>query len=446
MSGKGPVAFIGLGAMGFGMATQLVSQGYQVTGFDVYEPTLERFQKSGGVAARTPAEAASGKPCCVCMVATAQQAQAVLLDDREAAAPALPQGAVLLLCSTVPYEYVNSLQRQLAERGRDDIMLVDCPVSGGAGRAASGELSIMASGSDEAIRKGMLWLQALSDPNKLYIIKGGVGAGSNMKMCHQVLATSHILSAAEALGLADCMGLDLARTRDAILSSEGATWMLENRAPRMLHPQFQPLASAISIITKDTGIITSEARRLRFPVPIASTAEQAYFIAIGRGWSADDDSSLIRLYTEGKGRSGQTKEMSDDEKRALIVSLCVGINFCTAAEALTLAHRVGLDLDQVFELCVNAAGGSAIFSQFGQQMITALKQGLPPAQVAGSDGPTSLRAVRDSLEAAVVEAQTLKTPLFLGTQALHLIDLSLKLAGPQAQNLFATDVMAVYRL
>ena len=149
---KPEVAFIGLGAMGFGMATHLVKQGYTVTGFDVWPPTLERFQAAGGKTALTPAEAVRGRDYIVCMVATAAQAQSVLFEGENPAFDALSEGASLLLCSTVPCAYVQSLEAQLVEKGRGDVLLVDCPVSGGASRAADGTLSIMAGGSDDALQ------------------------------------------------------------------------------------------------------------------------------------------------------------------------------------------------------------------------------------------------------------------------------------------------------
>lgn len=266
---KPEVAFIGLGAMGFGMATNLVSKGYPVTGFDVWAPTLEKFKEAGGKAASTPAEAVDKKGFCVVMVATAQQAQEVLLERDQPAVPALPQGATILLCSTVPAGYVQGLGKQLVELGRGDIHLVDSPVSGGSIRAAGGTLSIMAGGSEAAIRNGAELLKAMSDPEKLYIVQGpqGIGAGSNLKMCHQVLAANQILSASEALGFACHLGLDPKKASEVVLESEGHSWMFENRLPRLLAPDFKPVASALSIILKDAGIITSEARRYKFPTP-----------------------------------------------------------------------------------------------------------------------------------------------------------------------------------
>ncbi|KAK4159223.1 NAD binding domain of 6-phosphogluconate dehydrogenase-domain-containing protein [Cladorrhinum sp. PSN259] len=413
---KPPVSFIGLGAMGFGMATHLIKQGYKVTGFDVWAPTLNKFKDAGGLPATTPAEAVAGKDFCVVMVATAQQAQSVLLDGPNPAVPVLPQGAVVLLCSTVPSEYVQALQAQLQSVGRGDILLVDSPVSGGAARAADGTLSIMAGASDAAIEKARPLLAELSDPAKLYIVQGGIGAGSNMKMVHQVLAANQILSASEVLGFADRLGVDLVKAQQAVLSSDAWNWMFEHRTPRIF-TQFQPVASAVQIIVKDTGIITAEGRRSGFPTPMTSAAEQVYFTAIGRGYAADDDSSIIRLYTEGKDKVGGVHgtARSEEEQLGLVVGLMKGILLASAAESLAFAHAVRLDLNQVFELCVNAAGGSKVLERLGPAIIAEL-QGKPAVS-----GEADLGGIVSGLQAAVEEAQRIKTPLFLGSQALSIL-------------------------
>lgn len=440
-SAKPEISFIGLGAMGFGMATHLLKEGYQVTGFDVWAPTLERFQQASGKTATTPAEAVANKSYCICMVATAQQAQAVLFEGDSPAVPALPQGATLLLCSTVPCAYVQSLAEELKQKGRGDVFLVDCPVSGGAIRAADGTLSIMAGGSDDALEKGRELLQAMSDPAKLYLVKGGVGAGSNMKMCHQVLAANQILSSSEVLGFASHLGIDLKTASDKILTSDGLSWMFENRLPRLLTPDFKPVASAVTIILKDAGIITSEARRYAFPAAMTSVAEQVYILAVGRGWGADDDACLLRVYSEGVGKVGAVKGLvtSQEEKLDLLVSLLEGIHLCSAAECLAFGNHVGLDLDQVFELCVNAAGGSKMLDKVGPAMVAAFKTGGERVvQGWADDKSVGLKGITQKLQAAVDEAQRLKAPLFLGSQALNMCRLALsgatttELAAPSA--------------
>lgn len=164
---------------------------------------------------------------------------------------ALPKGATLFLCSTVSSIYAQSVSTQLKDRGRDDILFVDCPVSGGAKRAADGTLSIMAGGSDEALKAGQFLLSEMADSTKLYLVPGGIGAGSNMKMVHQVLAGIHILATSEAMGLAARLGLNATEAREAIVKSDAWSWMFENRSPRIIEEDYFPGVSALTIILKD---------------------------------------------------------------------------------------------------------------------------------------------------------------------------------------------------
>lgn len=163
----------------------------------------------------------------------------------------LPQNATLLLCSTIPASYAQSVANELLARNRADIHFIDSPVSGGTKRAADGTLSIMAGGSDAALQTARPLLQTLSDTNKLYLVPGGVGAGSNMKMMHQVLAAIHMLGASEAMGFAAHLGLDARETAGRVMESGGWSWMLENRFPRMVEEDWNPGASALTIILKD---------------------------------------------------------------------------------------------------------------------------------------------------------------------------------------------------
>ena len=154
-------------------------------------------------------------------------------------------------CSTISSADAKSIEKEMKERGRDDIYYIDSPVSGGIKRAADGTLAIMAGGHEAALERGKFLLQEMSGVVKLYIIPGGIGAGSNMKMVHQVLAGIHILGASEAMGFAARLGLDANEVKDAIIKSEARTWMHENRVQRMLEEDWIPGASAITIILKD---------------------------------------------------------------------------------------------------------------------------------------------------------------------------------------------------
>jgi 3-hydroxyisobutyrate dehydrogenase-like beta-hydroxyacid dehydrogenase len=106
----------------------------------------------------------------------------------------------------------------------------------------------MASGTDEALKSAGLVLSALSE--KLYVIKGGCGAGSGVKMVNQLLAGVHIASAAEAMAFGARLGLNTRKLFNVISNSGGTSWMFENRVPHMLDNDYTPY-SALDIFVKD---------------------------------------------------------------------------------------------------------------------------------------------------------------------------------------------------
>ncbi|KAL1796926.1 hypothetical protein ACET3X_005466 [Alternaria dauci] len=415
MSSKPQIGFCGLGAMGMGMATHLVKQGYPVTGFDVYPPSLEKFKTAGGTPSSSLSESAKDKPFYIVMVASAMQAQPALF-DKDGIVNALPKGATLLLCSTVPSAYAKSVEKELVDIGRDDILFIDAPVSGGAGRAADGTLSIMAGASSAAFEKGQWLLEEMSAPSKLFIVEGGIGAGSNMKMVHQVLAAVQILALSEAYGFAARLGLNGKDVYDKVLGSTGWSWMFENRSQRTLKEDYFPGASAVTIILKDTGIITSMARSVGFPATLCSAAEQVYFSALDRGWGANDDAGIVRLWTSEPVTSIQSNLSAEDKeaKLQLVVNLLTGIHLVSAAEAISLAKHVGIPLPQFYELACDAAGGSSMFKDAGAKMIAVLE--------GKEDGKGRvLGGYAETLKQAVDEAQAIKCPVYLGTGALNLL-------------------------
>ena len=268
------VAFAGLGAMGFGMASHLVQTGHCVVGFDVNEPSLARFKEAGGQTSSSPREAARRAEFFICMVANSAQVDSVLFDSENGAVQgkqvkfitmhfhsfpnadgyltflllALAPNATIIICSTVPSAYLKQIQSKLESMHRSDIFLIDSPVSGGTIRAANGTLTILLSASPTALDRAKKILSDMSE--KLFVIPGGIGAASNVKMVNQLLAGVHIAAAAEAMGLAAKMGLNTRRVYDIIINAAGNSWMFENRVPHMLDDDWTP-QSALDIFVKD---------------------------------------------------------------------------------------------------------------------------------------------------------------------------------------------------
>jgi len=291
---KARIAVIGLGAMGYGMAQSLKRAGFEVAGYDVVAETVARFVAEGGKGAASLAEAAQGADIVVSVVINAQQTETILFGDKGVVA-AMPTGAVVISAATMDPEVAKRLAARVEAAGK---LYLDAPISGGAKRAAEGELTILASGSPAAFAKARPALDAMAA--KLYELGDLPGQGAAFKMVNQLLAGVHIAAACEAMTFAARHGLDLARVYEVITASAGNSWMFENRMPHVLAGDYSP-KSAVDIFVKDLGIIQDMARSAKFPVPVAAAALQMFLAASGVGMGRDDDSSVARIYARMSG-------------------------------------------------------------------------------------------------------------------------------------------------
>jgi 3-hydroxyisobutyrate dehydrogenase len=373
-SSKPALAFAGLGAMGYGMAAHLLKSGFPVIGYDVYAPAMEKLVAAGPGAksSKTPRGAVKEVEFFVCMVANSVQATPLLFDSETGAVGALSKDATILMCSTVAPAYIAEVRSRLDELGRADVKLIDSPVSGGAARAANGTLSIFSSGTDFDLTNAYPILDCMA--GKLYHVPGGIGAGSNAKLIHQIFAGVNIAMASEAMGLAAAAGLDTQNTFDRLKESEGNSWMFSNRVPYMLNPNLPPY-SAITIIAKDVAIITSTSRAKKFPLPLLSTAEQLYLTGISAGWGKEDDCVMVRLYLPGRGdlvakQAGAATNASSASSITVetIKDLMVGVHLAAVGEAMNFSRHLGLDIDLVYDIVTNAAGASAAFLMGFEEM------------------------------------------------------------------------------
>nr|WP_277996594.1 L-threonate dehydrogenase [Bradyrhizobium oligotrophicum] len=288
------VAVIGLGSMGFGMATSLKRAGFEVTGCDVSADSVARFVADGGKGANSPAEAAREADIVVSVVVNAAQTEAILFGPG-GAAETMPKEAVFVSSATMDPDVARRLAKQLEATGRH---YLDAPISGGAQRAAQGELTILASGSPAAFAKARPALDAMAA--KLYELGDAAGEGAAFKMINQLLAGVHIAAASEAIAFAAKQGLDIRKVYEVITASAGNSWMFENRMPHVLDGDYTP-RSAVEIFVKDLGIIQDMARSHRFPVPVSAAALQMFLMTSAAGMGRDDDASVARMYAQVTG-------------------------------------------------------------------------------------------------------------------------------------------------
>lgn len=288
------IAVIGLGSMGLGMARSLVRDGHVVRGFDVSATAMGALDALGGVAASSTADAATSAKIVVVVVVNSAQTETVLFGP-SGIVSVMQAGSVIISCATMAPAMARTLAARCAESG---VLYLDAPMSGGAARAGSGELTFMASGTPEAFAAARPALDAMA--GKVYELGDEAGIGASFKMVNQLLAGVHIAAACEAITFASKLGLDIAKVYDVITASAGNSWMFENRVPHILEGDYAP-KSAVNIFTKDLGIVSDIGRAETFPLPIATSALQLFLMTAAAGMGGDDDASPARLIAQITG-------------------------------------------------------------------------------------------------------------------------------------------------
>jgi putative dehydrogenase len=283
------VGLIGLGAMGLGMAQSLRRAGHRVHVSDLRAEAVQAFVAEGGVAGASPAEVAARCEVLFSVVVNAAQTERVLFSD-QGAAGAMSPGSLFVMCSTVDPAWSAATEQRLAELG---LLYLDAPISGGAARAAAGQITIMTAGRPEAYAKAGDLLDAIAA--KVYRLGERAGNGSKVKIVNQLLAGVHIAAAAEAMALGLREGVDPAALYEVITHSAGNSWMFENRMPHVLAGDYAPL-SAVDIFVKDLGLVLDTARASRFPLPLAATAHQMFMHASAAGHGREDDAAVIKIF------------------------------------------------------------------------------------------------------------------------------------------------------
>lgn len=283
------VTFIGLGAMGRGMATTLIAAGHEVVGHDVNAEALAWLEGQGGRRAASAAEAADGAEAAVLMVLNAAQAETALFGPG-GLVEGLPGGALVLCGVTMPPAAAEALGARVEDAG---LSFLDAPVSGGTAGAEAGTLTFMASGSDAAWARAAPLIEAMGE--RVFRLGDRPGPGSTMKTVHQLAAGCNLAVAAEVMSFGAHLGLEPAQVLEVLNVSAGGSWMIANRGPRML-TEGRDVKSAVEIFVKDLGIVLDAARAARFPAPVTAAALQVYLGTAGAGFGKLDDSQATRFY------------------------------------------------------------------------------------------------------------------------------------------------------
>ena len=283
-------AVYGLGSMGMGMANNMVKAGIDTYGFDVVPEQEEKFVANGGERAKLT-DITDSLDTVVLVVINDKQTQNLLFGEDGIVAKLKPN-TLIIACATVPPEFAKQMGAQCSEAG---MLYLDAPISGGSVRAHSGELAVMASGSDEAFTKGRLVIDAISA--KLFNMGQEPGLGSAMKAVNQLLAGVHLATMCEAITFGISQGITAAKFLEVISKCAGTSWILENRAPHIVDSDYTP-HSSINIWPKDLGIVTEVAKQAGFEAPLANTALEQFKLAAEAGLGLEDDAALAKIYAK----------------------------------------------------------------------------------------------------------------------------------------------------
>ena len=286
------VAFCGLGQMGAPMAGRLLAAGHALT---VWNRTPERaapLVEQGAERAASPAEAATGAEAVFTMVADPGALDAVLFGDAGAAA-ALDEGATLIDMSTVGPAAV----RRVAERLHGGVSMLDAPVLGSVPQAGEGTLKVFVGGEADTFEHWRPVLEALGTPTRL----GPLGAGAAMKLVANSTLGALMTGLAEAMVLADTLGLDQAAVLDVLAESPIGRTVQSKRAN--LESGAYPPNFKLSLAVKDLGLVVDTAAEAGVDVRLAPAARSWLEDAERAGLGPLDYSAVI-AHARGREAGG----------------------------------------------------------------------------------------------------------------------------------------------
>jgi 3-hydroxyisobutyrate dehydrogenase len=282
------VGFIGLGAMGVGMARNLHRAGHLAA---VWNRTTERATQ---LAAELGCRAAGSVAELAGLVDTAVlcvSADADVLAVVDALAPTLAPDSLVLDCSTVSGDTARTAARRLATRR---IAFLDCPVSGGVEGARTGQLAIMCGGEPADFARAQPVLAAMGRTVAHF---GPHGTGQATKATNQIMCAGIVRAVAEAMAFARAHDLPLERVVDTLAQGAGSSWYFVNRAPNMIRGSY-PAGFRIHLHDKDLRICRDMAAKLGVSLPVVDEVLQEYQELIQRGHGDEDISALYRLKSE----------------------------------------------------------------------------------------------------------------------------------------------------
>jgi 3-hydroxyisobutyrate dehydrogenase-like beta-hydroxyacid dehydrogenase len=278
--------------MGGAMALRLRELGWAVGVRDIVPAREAECARAGATTAPTSAALAWAHPVVVVAVVDAAQCDAVLFGSDGLVHGARSGESCVVLCPTLGPASTEAIAAHLGEQG---VGCIDAPMSGGPARALDGSMSLLVACADALFARHRALLEALS--TKIFRVGERAGDGARTKLVNNLLAAINLAGAAEAIALAERIGLDPARTLDVIEQSSGQSWIGSDRMRRAIAGDWAPRAHT-TLLDKDSRLALEMAAEAGFDAPLGAAARERFRAACAAGFGDLDDASLLRLLRE----------------------------------------------------------------------------------------------------------------------------------------------------
>lgn len=280
------IGFVGLGTMGASMAANLARAGAPLTVWNRTPGRAAALADLGAVEVRTPAELARRSDVVVVCVSDTPDVEAVLFGPG-GVMEGIGPGSLVIDCSTISPDATRDFGNRLGAAGAG---MVDAPVSGGSEGARLGTLTIFVGGSESDVARARPVLGAMG---KTITHLGPLGSGQAAKAVNQVIISGAYLGVAEGIVLGIRAGLDPHRLVEALSGGAAQSWVLANRAGRMIDGEY-PLGFKVSLHRKDLGIALEMAQSLGVQLPVAGLTAGLEDDLMVAGFGGEDMSALAR--------------------------------------------------------------------------------------------------------------------------------------------------------
>ena len=283
---KHRIAFIGLGSMGLGMASNLAESDYELAVYNRTRAQSEQVAELGARVADSPADAAGDADVVLLSLADQHVVSAMLFEENGVFGN-LREGGYVVDMSTVPPGFARDLAARAAEAG---YRALDACVLGNPQHSRDGELRVMVGGEEADFQEIEPILRTLG---KDVTYLGGNGMGATMKLVLNMLMGVQMPALAEAVVFGERAGLPRDKILQMIAESGYSSPVMKFRCGMMGRRSFQQAAFKLALMRKDMMLVLSESQELGVPLPVSETAYSMLTAATQQGLGDLDVAAML---------------------------------------------------------------------------------------------------------------------------------------------------------